>query len=412
MKRHRAMVRNRATAPGPTNGPARPFWRFVDKADEGTELFIYSDIGYSWWDDEGVTAASFAKALGDVKGNLTVRLNSPGGDVFDGLAIANLLREHSASGKGTVTGKVDGLAASIASVIAMACDKLVMGAHSQLMIHDASAGGYGNATDLREVADLLDMISDNIAQVYADRAGGDPKDWRKVMKGEKWYTAAEAVEAGLADEMVDAKRTKCEDGREPCPECDGAGCDECDGTGMVEALVRHRVNAWLAEFGRTGAIKDTVRVPSQISPPVIETSGSDTGGDSIPDAATHQDAAEPGATWPGLAAFTSAVRRVTTPPKLDTDLLRAAVDLIVSAPPTPAAPAPRDLGPALPERAPEESPVKPLGLGDLIRGAVTIVANDQPEPTLPAPPAPELPPLPPISLNIADLRRALKEGTF
>lgn len=166
------------------------------KKDASTgELFIYDEI--SCWGISAQLIADSLRELGPVD-NLTVHVNSPGGDVFDGIAIGNLLRDHSAR----VTVVVDALAASIASVISMAADEVIMGRNSSMMIHDAAGFAFGNAGDMRELAKLLDMISDNISTVYADRAGGDPADWRKVMKGEKWYSAQEAVDAGLADKVA------------------------------------------------------------------------------------------------------------------------------------------------------------------------------------------------------------------
>lgn len=161
------------------------------------EVYLYDEIGY--W---GVSAADFVADLNEVAKDakaITVRINSPGGDVFDGIAIGNALRNHKAS----VTVQIDGLAASAASFIAaMAGDEVVMGAYSQMMIHDASGLAMGNAGDMREMADLLDRISDNIAQVYADKAGGSRSFWRDRMRDETWYDGPEAVAAGLADSSL------------------------------------------------------------------------------------------------------------------------------------------------------------------------------------------------------------------
>lgn len=165
----------------------------VDEA----ELLIYDEID-SWW---GVAAADVIAALATITTpRLRVRVNSPGGSVFEGLAIANALRSHPAD----VTVQVDGLAASIASVIALAGDRLVMMPNSMLMIHDASGLCYGDATDMQQMADVLDKISTNIAGAYAAKAGGTAADWRGAMRAETWYLPDEAVEAGLADEAVAA----------------------------------------------------------------------------------------------------------------------------------------------------------------------------------------------------------------
>lgn len=158
------------------------------------EIYIYDEIGY--W---GITAANFVAELTAVTSDrITVHLNTPGGEVFDGLAIYGALKQHQAN----VTVHVDSLAASIGSVIAMAGDRIIMARNATMMIHDGHGLCAGNATDMRELADLLDKTSDNIASVYTDRAGGTVKDWRKKMKAETWYNADEAVKAGLADEVA------------------------------------------------------------------------------------------------------------------------------------------------------------------------------------------------------------------
>lgn len=169
------------------------WYKITNKADV-TEISIYDEIGYV-----GVTAGDFIRDLGGVKSSkISLRLNSPGGEVFDGIAIMNALKNHDAE----VTVYVDGLAASIASVIAMAGDHIVMAPNATMMIHDALSLQIGNAADMRKVADLLDKASDNIASVYATRAGGDASKWRNAMQEETWYSAEEAVEAGLADEVA------------------------------------------------------------------------------------------------------------------------------------------------------------------------------------------------------------------
>lgn len=157
-----------------------------------TELFLYDEVGY--W---GVTATDVIAALADVTTpSITLRVSSPGGDVFDGIAIYNSLRAHPA----TVNVVVDSLAASAASFIAMAGDRVTMNAAAQMMIHDASGFAYGNAADMENMRDLLDRVSDTIAGIYADRAGNDTADWRALMRAETWFNGAEAIAAGLADD--------------------------------------------------------------------------------------------------------------------------------------------------------------------------------------------------------------------
>ncbi|HET9040545.1 MAG TPA: head maturation protease, ClpP-related, partial [Gemmatimonadales bacterium] len=189
-------ARGRAIRPAlPAPGGEETWYRITNSADATGEpvasVHIYGDIG-SW----GITAAAFVEELKAVDtAEINLYINSPGGEVFDGLAIHNALRSHRAR----VMVQVDSLAASIASVIAMAADRIVMSPHSQMMIHDAQGVSCGSPEELREYADFLDRQSDNIAAVYAERAGGTRLQWRKRMQAETWYFADEAVEAGLAD---------------------------------------------------------------------------------------------------------------------------------------------------------------------------------------------------------------------
>ncbi|MFW6776080.1 head maturation protease, ClpP-related [Nocardioides sp. CPCC 205120] len=164
------------------------------------ELWLYGVVG-GWWrgfDAESVSGA--LRKLGDVD-TLVVRIHSPGGLAGDGVAIGNLLRNFDA----TVVVVVDGLAASAASVIAIAGDVVVMCPGSQMMLHDASTGCWGNAGELRQAADWIDSQSENYAGVYAFKAGGTSATWREVMLANNgtgtWYTADGAVAAGLADEV-------------------------------------------------------------------------------------------------------------------------------------------------------------------------------------------------------------------
>lgn len=160
------------------------------------DIHIYDEIGYY-----GVSAKDFASQIAELDADeLHVFINSPGGAAWDGLAIMNALRRHRA----TVYVTVDALAASAASVIAMSADHLTMNRGAELMIHDASGMCYGNAADMQAMASTLDKLSDSYADAYAARAGGDRAHWREVMRAETWYTAEEAVLAGLADEWVDA----------------------------------------------------------------------------------------------------------------------------------------------------------------------------------------------------------------
>lgn len=163
--------------------------------DSAAEIFIYDEIGGSF----GVDANEFIQDLQNVKAdNLTVRINSPGGSVIDAVAIYNALVQHPAN----VTCRVDSMAASAASIVAMAGDTVEMMVGSQLMIHDAMVADCGNAKELREIANWLDDQSDNIAGIYAERGRDKTADeWRALMLAETWMFADEAVELGLADSV-------------------------------------------------------------------------------------------------------------------------------------------------------------------------------------------------------------------
>jgi len=164
------------------------------------EITIYDEIGASLWGEETVSAKQFLAdldALGDIS-NITLRINSPGGDVFDGVAIHNALKSH----KANVIARVDGIAASIASYIAMAADKIVMPANAFLLLHNASGFSMGTADDMRGVADDLDRIDKSIIATYAARSGQNTAKVRALLKEDRLMDATEAKQLGYADEVV------------------------------------------------------------------------------------------------------------------------------------------------------------------------------------------------------------------
>lgn len=168
-----------------------------DEADR--TISIYDVIGQDFWSGEGVTAKRIAAALRSMgAGPVTVNVNSPGGDMFEGLAIYNLLREH----KGEVTVKVIGLAASAASIIAMAGDTVQIARAGFLMIHNAWVVAMGNRNDLREYAETLEPFDRAMAEIYAARTGQDAKAMGKLMDKETWIGGNDAVEEGFADELL------------------------------------------------------------------------------------------------------------------------------------------------------------------------------------------------------------------
>lgn len=215
----------------------------VDTEEEvAAQVYIYDEIGGSF----GVSADEFVKELNDITASkIDVRINSPGGAVWDAIAIYNALIKHPA----TITTYVDALAASAASIVALAGDNVVMMVGSQMMIHDALGAEIGNAADMRAMAKFLDQQSDNIASMYAVKAGGELKEWRSLMLAETWLMANEAVEMGLADEVyqpkpkqevssdVDAEDMPEEEDPEEEPTEDSEEPEE-----DVTALMRHRHN--------------------------------------------------------------------------------------------------------------------------------------------------------------------------
>lgn len=171
-------------------------WYDIKAAGKSAEISIYDEIG-GW----GVSAKAFASDLKELKGinDITLRLNSPGGSVFDGMAIFNLLKAHDAQ----ITVYVDGLAASMASVIAMAGDLVVMPENSMMMIHNPWTLAAGDAEELRKNAELLDKIKSAMLSAYANKTGMDENTIAELMDAETWFTGSEAVENGFADETTE-----------------------------------------------------------------------------------------------------------------------------------------------------------------------------------------------------------------
>jgi ATP-dependent protease ClpP protease subunit len=167
--------------------------RFENLGTDEASVFIYNEIGYY-----GTTADDFVKQINSIAApKINVHINSEGGEVFDGIAIHTALQMHSAH----IVTHVDGLAASAASFIAMAGDTIKMARNATMMVHDASTIMWGNEQDMVACANLLGKLSNNIADMYAQQAGGSVEEWRDVMRAETWYTGQEAMAAGLVDEI-------------------------------------------------------------------------------------------------------------------------------------------------------------------------------------------------------------------
>ncbi|MCD7133307.1 head maturation protease, ClpP-related [Limosilactobacillus balticus] len=170
------------------------------------EMYIDGEIVTDEYEDTDTSAAGFRnalKSLGDVK-NINLHINSPGGSVFEGIAIYNMLKQNSAR----INVYIDGLAASIASVIAMSGDAIFMPSNSMMMVHNPWVMAIGNANELRKQADDLDQITKSSVQTYLAKAGDklDEKTLTQLMDDETWLTAQEAVDYGLADEVIEPNK--------------------------------------------------------------------------------------------------------------------------------------------------------------------------------------------------------------
>ena len=190
---HRVRIPNHLHVAGSL--PERQPWYSISNTADVASIYVYNEIG-----GFGITADDFLQDLGALnQAQIDVRINCKGGDVFDGIAIYNALRQHDAR----VVTKIDSLAASIASVIAQAGDERIMVQHSQMMIHDAHGVCVGGAADMTAMGVLLERQSNLIADIYATKArSADIERYRDLMRAETWLTADEAVELGLADRVV------------------------------------------------------------------------------------------------------------------------------------------------------------------------------------------------------------------
>jgi ATP-dependent protease ClpP protease subunit len=191
----------------------KPFAAEKKKTGPGL-LYIYDAIGKDPWSGEGIDANDVVKALAEMEGDsLEVHINSPGGYVFDGIAIFNAIRAF----KGTKTVHVDGIAASIASVIALAGDKVITNEGATWMIHEPASGIYsfGNADeiedDARRTVQALRKIRENILDIYVTATGQKLSDLSAWMAAETWMTAAEAKARGFTDEVVRQTAAEPED---------------------------------------------------------------------------------------------------------------------------------------------------------------------------------------------------------
>lgn len=180
---------------------SKPYWEVIKAAANKAELLIYGVIeSEMFWGDE-VTPKSvndMLKAIGDNVSEINVRINSPGGDFFAGMAIHSMLKRHPAN----ITAYIDGLAASISSVIPLAANKIIMPKGSMMMIHrPMSSMRMSRSEGLRQRADLLDKIESEMTDLYSGKSGLTAEQLKLLLEAETWYTAEEAKAAGFADEV-------------------------------------------------------------------------------------------------------------------------------------------------------------------------------------------------------------------
>lgn len=188
--------------------PHKKFWKWVrnktpapddpDKAIESRTLFLNGTIAEESWFDDDITPALFKSDLSEGEGDITVWINSPGGDCFAAAQIYNMLRDY----PGKVTIKIDGLAASAASVIAMAGDTVLVSPVSMIMIHNPSTVAMGNSAEMQKAIDMLDEVKNSIINAYQVKTGLSRNKLSKLMDEETWMDAGKAVELHFADAIT------------------------------------------------------------------------------------------------------------------------------------------------------------------------------------------------------------------
>lgn len=227
---------------------------------EDTSISMFDVIGEDWWTGNGVTAKRVSAALRSI-GNqdVTVKINSPGGDMFEGIAIYNLLRAH----KAKVTVEVMGWAASAASIIAMAGDEIRMGLGTFMMVHNAWGVVVGNQHDMRDAADMFGEFDGAIADIYEARTGLNRKDIVKLMDAETFMGPTMAVEKGFADSVDES-----------------LGADIANNSATEPVNARRRMDALLAKAGvprseRRRMFADAIGGMRDAVPPATQDAGFD-----------------------------------------------------------------------------------------------------------------------------------------
>lgn len=182
------------------------WFKIKNESSDSADLFLYDVIGDPWGENGIAKVLDQIRAIKAKKINL--RINSPGGYVFDGIAIYNVLKDHGAE----ITTHIDGIAASIASVIAMVGKKICIADNAMLMIHNPSVLAAGYAEDLRKTADVLDQLKETIITTYENRTKRDRAELAKLMDDESYFDAKQSVDLGFADEISEGvKASACFD---------------------------------------------------------------------------------------------------------------------------------------------------------------------------------------------------------
>ena len=180
----------------------KKFWNFVTNEDTNeTELLFNGPISEDTWFSDEVTPTLFRNELNKVKGDLTVWLNSPGGDVFAASQIYTMLKNH----KGKVTVKIDGIAASAASVVAMAGDETLIAPTGMIMIHNPATAAFGNKETMEQAIRLLDEVKESIINAYETKSHISRSKIAKMMSEETWLNAKKALQLGFVDGILFAK---------------------------------------------------------------------------------------------------------------------------------------------------------------------------------------------------------------
>ena len=175
----------------------KKFWNWV-KNEEGRTLYFDGYIAQDIFFDDDITPKQFKSELTNSEGDIVVWLNSPGGDVFAASQIYNMLKEYN----GKVTVKIDGIAASAASVIAMAGSEILMSPVAMMMIHNPATVIYGEASDLQSGIDMLSEVKESIINAYEQKTSLSRNKISKMMDAETWFSAQKAVELGFADKVL------------------------------------------------------------------------------------------------------------------------------------------------------------------------------------------------------------------